>query len=72
MKKKLLPSGNASVGIVTNNFHMYRALGIARKQGIENAEGLAAKSTEIFIPNNVTREIIAVLKDLLCGNMEYW
>lgn len=67
-----LPSEDASVGIVTNNFHMYRALGIARRQGLKNVTGIAAGSTPTFLPHNVTREVFGVMKDLVCGNMEFW
>ena len=70
--KALLPSGDVTVGIVTNNFHVYRALGIAKKQGIEDATGLAAGSSLSFLPNNMTREAIGVLKDLAFGNMVFW
>ena len=70
--KELLPSDDVTVGIVTNNFHMYRALGIAKKQGIEDATGIASGSTPSFLPNNVTREVLGVLKDSASGNMVFW
>lgn len=58
-----------SVVIVTNNFHVFRALGIARKQGYGNVEGLAASSVEWMLPNNLLREFLGVLKDFVAGNL---
>lgn len=56
------------VVIVTNNFHVFRALKIAEKQGYQ-AEGLAASSAAYMFPNNLLREFVGVLKDILVGNM---
>lgn len=55
----------ASVGIITNDFHMFRAMQIARKQGYETACGLAASSTKFYLPNNMFREYLAEIKFLL-------
>lgn len=52
------------VVIVTNNFHVFRALGIAKKQGYARAEGLAADATLGMGPNNLLREFFGVIKDL--------
>ena len=57
------------VVIVTNNFHVFRAVGIARKQGYVRVEGLAAPSYPAMVPNNLLREFFGVLKDVLVGNM---
>lgn len=65
----LLDKQNDRVVIVTNNFHVFRALQIARKQGYANAEGLAASSVVSFLPNNLLREFMGVVKDFLVGNM---
>ena len=66
---RLLDKENDKVVIVTNNFHMFRALQIANKQGYVNAEGLAASSVTGFLPNNLLREFFGVLKDFVVGNM---
>ena len=58
-----------SVVIVTNNFHMFRALGIAKKQGYGDVEGLAAESVLGMAPNNLLREFFGVLKDFWVGNL---
>ncbi len=56
---------NASVGIVTNNFHVFRAVRIAEKQGMEKVCGIAADTTKLYLPNNMLREFFAVMKFLL-------
>lgn len=66
---KLMDSANSRVVIVTNNFHVFRALQIAKKQGYGNVDGLAASSATNFLPNNLLREFVGVLKDFLVGNM---
>ena len=53
---------------MTNNFHVFRAVKIARKQGYQ-AEGLAADSVLWMAPNNLLREFLGVLKDYAVGNM---
>lgn len=55
----------ASVGIVTNDFHMYRALRIAGKQGITDACGIVAASTRLYLPSNLFREFFAMIKYLV-------
>lgn len=57
------------IGIVTNNFHVFRATAIARKQGGENIVGISADSNPLYLPNNMSRECIGVIKDVLMGNM---
>lgn len=66
---ELFDADQKSAGIVTNDFHMYRALAIAKKQGIRDAQGIAAHSLLLFLPNNMLRECAGVLKDILAGNM---
>lgn len=57
------------VGIVTNNFHVFRAVRIAKKEGIKNVWGIAAPSYLAQLPNNMFREFFGVMKDFLVGNM---
>ena len=60
---------NDRVVIVTNNFHMFRALKIAQKQGYANVEGLAADSVLGMAPHNLLREFFGVAKDFAVGNL---
>lgn len=62
-------SADASVGIITNNFHVYRATCIARKAGLSNACGIAGGSTLIYFPNNLLRESLGLIKDFAVGNI---
>lgn len=64
----LLEPGS-SVGIVTNDFHLYRALRIAEKNGLAGASGLAAPSNPLYLPQSALRECAALAKDLLVGNL---
>ena len=57
------------VGIVSNDFHVFRAVRIARKAGYENVYGIAAKGEPFLQPNNMMREFFGVMKDFLMGNM---
>ncbi len=68
--RKLIPEGVTRVGIVTSNFHVYRSVRLAKKQGFSDAEGLAATSGLYFLPNNMLREFFGVMKDWVFGNME--
>ena len=60
---------DVSVGIVTNNFHVFRGVMLARHAGFEDACGIAARSNIYFQPNNLVREFFGVMKDLVCGNL---
>lgn len=67
--KKLIDSADARVVIVTNNFHVFRSVKIAEKQGYKNVEGLAASAVTSHVPNNLLREFVGVLKDFVFGNL---
>lgn len=62
--KKLLEqhsAGNSKVVVVTNDFHMYRALRIAKSLGMD-AEGLPAKTPWWLYPTYVVREMYGILE----------
>ena len=59
----------SSVGIITNNFHLFRARAIAKKQGLSNCVGIPADSKAIYLPNNMLREFFGILKDFCVGNL---
>lgn len=67
--KALLPSADVRVGIVTNNFHIFRSVRIAKKQGYTNVSAVVADSKKEFLPTNSMREFFGVMKDFLFGNM---
>ncbi len=47
--------------VVTNNFHLYRALLIGKKAGFTNLKGIAAGSNPVLLLNYLVREFFAVL-----------
>lgn len=66
---RLLDPENDKVVIVTNNFHVFRAVCIAEKQGYRDVEGMAAGSVAGMAPHNLLREFFGVVKDFLEGNL---
>lgn len=69
--KAFLEEG-ASVGIVTNNFHVYRAERLAAGQEYGQVCGIAAPSDIVFQANNMLREFFGIMKDWMFGNMKLW
>lgn len=67
--KLLLDESYQNVGIVTNNFHTFRAVRIAKAQGLHNVCGIAAESTALYLPNNVLRECLGILKEYMMRNI---
>ena len=66
---EFLDMENDSVGIVTNNFHVFRGVHLAKHFGIKNVCGIAAPSNIYFQLNNMVREFFGIMKDLLYGNL---
>lgn len=60
---------NPTVGVVSNNFHIFRARNIARKQGFSNISGIPAPSEPVLLPSQMCREFFALLKDWIVGNL---
>lgn len=60
---------NPTVGVVSNNFHIFRARNIARKQGFSNISGIPAPSEPILLPSQMCREFFALVKDWIVGNL---
>ena len=57
------------IGILTSNFHLYRALQIARKQGMEEVCGIASPSDKMLFFHLCFRDGLAILKERLAGNL---
>lgn len=66
---ELLNKSEDSVVVVTNNFHMFRALAIAKKQGYLRVEGLSAGTYPLTVPNNLLREAFGIVKDFMANNL---
>lgn len=65
----LIDRNDVSVGIVTNNFHVFRGVRLAKAAGIQDVCGIAARSNVYFQLNNMVREFFGIMKDLVCGNL---
>ena len=64
-----LTGKSARIGLISQNFHIYRAVHLARHQGFANVCGIAAPSEWIYQPHFLVREFFAVIKEKLTGNM---
>ncbi len=64
--------GESPTGIVTNNFHVYRALRLAESLGYTQASGMAAPtSPAVILPHYMVREAFALAKELVTGNISF-
>ena len=66
---KYMDIENDNIGIVTNNFHIYRSMQIAKKQGYKNIYGLPAYSLPINLLSNCLRESFALIVYKLTGRI---
>ena len=57
------------IGVLTSNFHVFRAVQIGMRCGIPEVYGIGAKSDAVLFLHLCVRECAAVLKDKLMGNM---
>lgn len=57
------------IGVLTSNFHVFRAVQIGKRCGIPEVYGIGAKSDAVLFLHLCVRECAAVLKDKLMGNM---
>lgn len=57
------------VGISTSNFHVYRSVLLAKKAGYKYVEGISAKSSREYLLTNLVRELFALIKDKIVGNI---
>ncbi len=68
--RELMEDPAAAVGIVSNDFHVFRAVHIAKAQGL-NAVPIPAPSSPGMYPHYMLREAFAIVKDLAAGNMVF-
>ena len=66
---KKIGDSNVSVGVVTNNFHVFRGVAIARKCGFREVYGIPSRYRSWRLLIYIPREILAVIKDKLKGNL---
>lgn len=61
---------SATVGVVTNDFHMFRARAIAKKLG-RPVYGVSVPTTWISFPHYMVREFVGVLYDGIRGELAF-
>lgn len=69
--RELIGDSEASVVIVSNNFHIFRAKALARRCGIENVYGLCGRTPLGLLPHYLVREFATVVVDTLRGNTKF-
>lgn len=69
--RELMPDGIESIGIVTNDFHICRALALAKGLGWENVHGVSVATTLLSLPHYLMREFIGIAYDGLQGNLAF-
>ena len=67
--KKFFDQERDTVGIVTNNFHVYRSMRIAKKAGYLQVCGIAAPSRTVLQLHYLVRECFALTKEILQKNI---
>ena len=60
---------SAAVGIVTSDFHVFRACYIAKKFGFSDVSGISSPYSHTLFLHYTVRESIVFLVDLFSGNM---
>ena len=64
-----VPDKPIRVGVLTSDFHVFRAQQIAKKWGIPDIYGISCGSDPVLFIHFCVRECAAILKDKLVGNM---
>ena len=58
-------TADMKIGIVTNNFHVFRGVMIAKRYTDADVTGIAAFTEYLYLPNNMVRETFGILKDVM-------
>ncbi|GLC80138.1 YdcF family protein [Lacrimispora brassicae] len=64
-----VPDKPIKIGVLTSDFHVFRAQQIGKKWGIPDIYGISCGSDPILFVHFCVRECVAILKDKLVGNM---
>ncbi len=60
---------NASIGVVTNHFHVFRGVAIGKKCGCKNIYPIPSRYRSWRLMIYIPREILAIIKDKIMGNL---
>ncbi|MDO4454927.1 MAG: YdcF family protein [Eubacteriales bacterium] len=66
---EIIQNFNVSIGVVTNDFHVFRGVSIGKKLGCRKIQGIPAKGDIVMELNYLVREFFAVVKDKIAGNI---
>ncbi len=66
---KIIQNFDAPIGIVTNDFHIFRSVAIGKKMGCTHIQGISAPGDAVLELNYLVRECFAVIKEKLRGNI---
>ncbi len=58
------------IGIITNGFHVFRGVHIAKGLTDANICGIAAYMQPQYIPNNMVRETFGIIRDFFAGGLK--
>ncbi|MBQ4151023.1 MAG: YdcF family protein [Clostridia bacterium] len=62
---------DARFGVISNNFHIYRAVQISEKISGKDVSGIAANYIDPLLIHYMAREAVGIFVDVLCGNMDF-
>lgn len=65
----VVPEKEWKIGVLTSDFHVFRARQIAKKWGIPDIYGIGCDTDPVLFVHFCVRECAAILKDKLMGNM---
>lgn len=66
---QIIGTKDAEVGVVTNNFHVWRATKIAHRAGLPNTVGISAPFDNLLIFHYMVREFFSIVMNTYNGNM---
>jgi uncharacterized SAM-binding protein YcdF (DUF218 family) len=64
MKRAAGSDNKLRIGVVTNNFHVFRGVHLAKKLTDDEVCGIAAYTVPWYLPNNMVRECFGIIRDL--------
>lgn len=62
---EIIGDKDAKIAIVTNNFHVYRAVLLGKYVGFKNVDGIAGESDNRLLLNYMVREGLALFKEFI-------
>ncbi|MCH5281116.1 MAG: YdcF family protein [Lachnospiraceae bacterium] len=65
-----IAGADAKIAVVSNDFHIFRAVHLARGAGFRDPQGLAARDDVRTMASDLVREFFGVCKDWIYGNIK--